>query len=117
MGKVGAERMGLQRERASNASDSRPRARGRTILLVLFCACLFLGAAILLSLRTGPLPTPAEPRMPEIDSARTPPAPAKVETAKVESPQAQPPPVALLPDTAPAPVGVTPVSDADLNYI
>lgn len=100
-----------------NASDSRPRGRGRTFLLVLFCACLFLGAAILLSLRTGPLPAAAESGTPEIAPARTPPAPAKVETAKVEPLQAQPPPVALLPDTAPAPVGLTPVSDADLNYI
>jgi murein DD-endopeptidase MepM/ murein hydrolase activator NlpD len=86
-------------------------------LLVLFCACLFLGAVILLSLRTGPLPAAAKTGTPEITSARTPPAPTKVETAKVEPLQAQPPPVALLPDTAPAPVGVTPVSDADLDYI
>src|ERR1043165_7228898 len=109
--------MNLNGRRALNASDSRPRGRGRTFLLVLFCACLFLGAAILLSLRTGPLPAAAESGRPEINSARTPPAPAKVETAKVEPLQAAPPPVALLPDTAPAPVGVTPVSDADLDYI
>ncbi|MFL6212508.1 MAG: M23 family metallopeptidase [Blastocatellia bacterium] len=87
-------------------------------MLVLFCACLFLGAATLLSLRTGPLPAHVEPGTPETTPARTtPPAQAKVEAAKVEPLQAEPPPVALLPDTAPVPVGVTPVSDADLNYI
>jgi murein DD-endopeptidase MepM/ murein hydrolase activator NlpD len=99
------------------ANGSRSLSRRRTFVLVLFCACLFLGAGILLSLRTGPLPAAAESGTPEIDSARTPPALAKVETAKVEPLQAEPPPVALLPDTAPAPVGVTPVSDADLNYL
>lgn len=73
-------------------------------MLVLFCACVFLGAAILFKLRTGPMPARFDPGAPKTDSARkTPPAHAKAET----------PPA----DTAPAPRGTTTVTDADLDYI
>lgn len=94
-------------------SSSLSLARGRTFVLVLFCACVFLGAAILLSLQTGPMPAPSEPGTPKTDSARTtPPARAKAGEPKVEPRRVAPPP-----DTAPAPEGITTVTDADLNYI
>lgn len=82
-------------------------------MLVLFCACVFLGAAILLKLQTGPMPAPSNPGTPRTDSARTaPPAHAKAEKPKVE-----PLPVAPPPETAPAPERTTTVTDADLDYI
>lgn len=71
-------------------------------MLVLFCACVFLGAAVLLKLQTGPMPAPSDPGTPETDSARTtPPAQAKAEKPKVE----------------PLPGRTTTVTDADLDYI
>ena len=95
-----------------NVSDSRSRARRRTFVLVLFCACVFLGAAILFTLHTGPVPARSEPRTPEIASARTPPA-----HANAEKPKAEPLPLALPSDTAPAAEGPLPAIAADLNYL
>lgn len=69
-------------------------------MLVLFCACVFLGAAILFKLHTGPMPAPFDPGAP---ARKTPPAHTKAER----------PPA----DTAPAPRGTTTVTDADLDYI
>jgi murein DD-endopeptidase MepM/ murein hydrolase activator NlpD len=82
-------------------------------VLVLFCACVFLGAAILLKVQTGPMPAPSDPGTPKTDSARTPP-PAH---ANAEKPKVEPLPVAPPPDTAPAPGGTNTVTDADLDYI
>jgi murein DD-endopeptidase MepM/ murein hydrolase activator NlpD len=80
-------------------------------VLVLFCACVFLGAAILLKLQTGPMPGHSERGTPKTDSARTtPPAHAKAGQPKGEPLLAAPPP-----DTAPG--GSNSVTDADLNYI
>jgi murein DD-endopeptidase MepM/ murein hydrolase activator NlpD len=74
-------------------------------VLVLFCACVFLGAAILLKLQTGPMLAPSDPGAPKTDSARTtPPAHAKAEKPKVEPLPVAPPP------------NIT-VTDADLDYI
>ena len=82
-------------------------------MLVLFCACVFLGAATLIKLHTGPMPTPSDPSAPKTDSARTtPPAHAKEDKPKVE-----PLPVAPPADTAPAAGGTNTVTDADLDYI
>ena len=94
------------------ASGSRSVARRRTFVHVLFCACLFLGAAILLSLRTGPRPGHIEPGTPKPIPTRTTP-PAHV---KAEPPKAEPLPVAP-PDTTLVPEGATTITDADLNYL
>jgi murein DD-endopeptidase MepM/ murein hydrolase activator NlpD len=73
-------------------------------VLVLFCACVFLGAAILLKRQTGPMPAPSDLGVPKTDSARTTPRThAKAETAPAA--------------TAPKPGGTTTVTDADLDYI
>lgn len=81
-------------------------------MLVLFCACVFVGAAILLKLQTGPMPAPSDPGAPKTDSARvTPPARAKAEKPKEEPLPGAPP------DMAPAPGGTNTVTDADLDYI
>lgn len=82
-------------------------------MLVLFCACVFFGAAILLKLQTGPMPAPSGPRRPKTDSARTTtPAHAKAEKPKEEALHVAPPP-----DAAPSPGRTTTVTDADLDYI
>jgi len=73
---------------------------------------VFLGAAILFKLPTGPMPAPSDPSTPKQDSARATPAHAKAEKPKVEPHAVAPPP-----DTAPSLEGTTPVTDADLNYI
>lgn len=89
-------------------------ASRRKFALALFCACVFLGAAGLLKLQTGPMPATSDPGTPEIDSARTTPhAHAKAEKPKVEPLPVPPPP----PDSAPAPGGTNTVTDADLDYI
>lgn len=81
-------------------------------MLVLFCACVFLGAALLLKLRTGPMPARSDPGTPKTDSAHTPPS-----HAKAREPKAEPLLVAPVPDTTPAPPRTTTVTAADLNYI
>ena len=82
-------------------------------MLVLFCACVFLGVAILFKLQTGAMPAPSDRSAPKTDSARTaPPAHAKAEKPK-EAPLLAAPP----PDTTPAPGRKTTVTDADLDYI
>jgi peptidoglycan LD-endopeptidase LytH len=86
--------------------------RRRTFVLVLACAGVFLGAAILLRLQTGPMPGDYEPGTPKTDSARTTPS----AHSKVGKPPAEPltvgPPAAL-----PATGGTNTVTDADLNYL
>jgi peptidoglycan LD-endopeptidase LytH len=82
-------------------------------VLVLFCACVFLGAADLLKLQTGPMLAPSDLGTPKTDSARTKwPAHAKAEKPKVE-----PLPVVPSADTAPAPGPTTTVTDVDLDYL
>lgn len=100
-----------ERKVSVEGSGSLSVAKRRTFVLVLFCACVFLGAAILLSLQTGPMPDHSEPGTP-IDSARRAPAHAKAREPKVKPLLVAPPP-----DAAPAPGGTNTVTDADLNYI
>ena len=88
-------------------------ATRRTFVLVLFCACVFLGAAILVKLQTGPMPAPADLRTPKMDSARTTP-PAR---AQAEKPTVEQLPLVTPPDTSPAAGRITTVTDADLDYI
>ena len=83
----------------------------RTIALVLFCVCVFVGAVILLSLKTGPMP--AKLGRPRTDSVRA--APPKAKAG--EQPKVEPLPVAPSADTIQAPEGTTTVTDADLNYL
>jgi murein DD-endopeptidase MepM/ murein hydrolase activator NlpD len=85
--------------------------RRRTIVLVVFCACVFVGAGILLSLKTGPMPAKLGP--PKTDSVRATPSHAKAG----EKPKVEPLPVAPSANTIQAPEGTTTVTDADLNYI
>ena len=74
---------------------------------------MFLGAAELLKLQTGPMPAPSDPGTPKTDSTRTKwPAHAKAEKPKVE-----PLPVVPPPDTAPAAGPTTTVTDVDLDYL
>ena len=94
-------------------SGSPSVASRRTFVLVLFCACVFLGAAILLKLQTGPIPPPSDTGAPKTDSARTT-TPARAKAAK---PKVEALPVAPPPDSAPAPERTTTVTDADLDYI
>jgi len=82
----------------------------RTIALVLFCVCVFVGAVILLSLKTGPMP--AKLGRPRTDSVRAAPPTAKAR----EQPKVEALPVAPS-DTIQAPEGTTTVTDADLNYL
>lgn len=82
----------------------------RTFALALFCASVFLGAADLLKMQTGPMPALYDPGAPKTDSAK----PAH---AKAEKPKAEPLPVAPPPDTASATGPTTTVTDTDLNYI
>ena len=94
-------------------SRSRSFASKRTFVLLLFCACVFLGAAILLRLHTGPMPAPSNSGQPKTENAPTSrPAPSKAERPTVEPVPAAPPP-----DAAPAPELTTTVTDADLDYI
>ena len=82
-------------------------------MLLLFCACVFLGAAILLRLYTSPMPAPPNSGQPKTEAAPTsPPASSKVEKRTVEPLPAAPPG-----DAAPAPEPTTTVTDADLDYI
>lgn len=76
-------------------------------MLVLFCAFVFLGAAVLLELRTGPMPARSGPGKPKTDSVRTPPR------ANDREPQIGP--LLVAPDTTPAPL--TTVTADDLNYL
>ena len=75
-------------------------------MLVLFCVCVFLAAAILLKLQTGPMPDAPDRSTTKTDSARTSkPAPSRVEKPTVEPPGVAPPEL------------TTTVTDADLDYI
>jgi murein DD-endopeptidase MepM/ murein hydrolase activator NlpD len=83
----------------------------RTIALILFCVCVFVSAVILLSLKTGPMPSKlGRPRTGSVPA--TPPHPKAGEKPNVE-----PLPVAPSADTTQAPERTTTVTDADLNYI
>lgn len=82
-------------------------------MLVLFCACVFLGAALLLKLQTGPMPAPSDPDTANRNSPRTTPP----DHAKAENPKAEPLPVAPPDTAAPAPGRTTTVTDADLDYL
>lgn len=82
-------------------------------MLVLFCVCLFLGAAILLKLQTGPLSAPPDPDTPKTDSART----TTRAGAKAGQPKVPPLLAAPPPDTISAPGGTNAVTDADLSYL
>lgn len=82
-------------------------------MLLLFCACVFLGAAVLLRLKTGPMPVPSNSGRPKTESAPAPP-PA---LSKVEKPTVEPVPAAPPPDAAPTPELTATVTDADLDYI
>jgi murein DD-endopeptidase MepM/ murein hydrolase activator NlpD len=82
-------------------------------VLVLFCACVFLGAAVLLELRTGPLPARSDPGKQKTTSARTPPR----ANAKAREPKAEPLLVAPAPNMTPAPQPTTTVTADDLNYL
>jgi murein DD-endopeptidase MepM/ murein hydrolase activator NlpD len=73
---------------------------------------VFLSAAILLKLQTGPMPADSNPRTAKTESARTTtPANSKAEKSKAERLVAPPP------SMAPPPEGTNTVTDADLNYI
>ena len=87
-------------------SGTLPVVWKRTFVLVLFCACVILGAAVLLKRRTGPLPAPSDKDTPKRDSigAITP------AHSKAAQPEVRP----LL--VSPQPLSTT-VTDADLNYI
>jgi peptidoglycan LD-endopeptidase LytH len=89
---------------ALKSSGSLSVTNKRRFVLVLFCVCVFVGAAVLFKQHTGPMPAPPHPAAPKTDSARTtPPAHAKAATTPA--------------DTAPSPTGTTTVTDADLDYI
>ncbi len=85
----------------------------RTIAPALFRVCVFVGAVILLSLKTGPMP--AKHGRPRADSRPAPQPHAKA----AEKPKVEPSPVAPAPaaDAIKVPEGTTTVTDADLNYI
>lgn len=87
-------------------SGTLPVVWKRTFVLVLFCACVILGAAVLLKRQTGPLPAPSDKDTPKRDSigAITP------AHSKAAQPEVRP----LL--VSPQPLSTT-VTDADLNYI
>jgi len=87
-------------------SGTLPVVWKRTFVLVLFCACVILGAAVLLERQTGPLPAPSDKDTPKRDSigAITP------AHSKAAQPEVRP----LL--VSPQPLSTT-VTDADLNYI
>lgn len=88
-----------------------PVTQRRTIVLVLFCVGVFVGAAILLSLKTGPMP--ANLGRPRTDSVRV----TRPQAKTGEQPKGQPLPAAPSADTIQAPERTTTVTDADLNYI
>ena len=75
-------------------------------MLVLFCVCVFLAAAILLKLQTGPIPDASDRSTTKTDSART----SKPAPSRVEKPTGDPLRVA-------PPALTTTVTDADLDYI
>ena len=78
----------------------------RTFVVVLFCACVTLGAAVLLKLQSGPLPASSDKDTPKSDSiGAMPPA-----HSKAAQPEVKP----LL--VSPQPLSNS-VTDADLNYI
>ena len=77
----------------------------RTFVLILFCACVALGAAVLLKRQTGPLPASSDQDTPKSDSiGAMPPA-----HSKAAQPEVRP----LL--VSPQPLSNS-VTDADLNY-
>lgn len=80
-------------------------------MLVLFCACVFVCAAVLLRLQTGPMPAPTEP-----DALPTDTGMAQPNRGKAAEPKMEPLPAAP-PGAVRAPEGTTAVTDADLNYI
>jgi murein DD-endopeptidase MepM/ murein hydrolase activator NlpD len=75
-------------------------------VLVLFCVCVFLAAAILLKLQTGPMPDASDRSTTKTDSTRT----SKPDPSRVEKPTGEPPRVA-------PPELTTTVTDADLDYL
>lgn len=78
----------------------------RTFVVALFCACVTLGAAVLLKLQSGPLPASSDKDTPKSDSiGAMPPA-----HSKAAQPEVKP----LL--VSPQPLSNS-VTDADLNYI
>ena len=83
----------------------------RTIVRVLLCVFVFIGAVAVLSLKTGPMP--AKLGRPKTDSVRATPPQARA----AEPPKGQPLPAPPSADTLQAPEGTTTVTDADLNYI
>jgi len=83
----------------------------RTIVRVLLCVFVFVGAVLVLSLKTGPMP--AKLGRIKTDSVRATPSNAKAG----EQPKGQPLSVAPSADTIEAPEETTTVTDADLNYI
>jgi murein DD-endopeptidase MepM/ murein hydrolase activator NlpD len=75
-------------------------------VLVLFCACVTLGVAVLLKLQTGPLPASSDKDTPKSDSiGAMPPAHSKAAQREVRPLLVSPEPLS------------NSVTDADLNYI
>ena len=85
--------------------------RRRTIVRVLLCVFVFVGAVAVLSLKTGPMP--AKLGRPRTDSVRATPPQAKAG----EQQRGLPLPAAPSADSIQAPERTTTVTDADLNYI
>jgi murein DD-endopeptidase MepM/ murein hydrolase activator NlpD len=83
----------------------------RTIVRVLLCVFVFVGAVAVLSLKTGPMPAKLD--RPKTDSLPAPRPKAKA----LEQQKGLPLPEAPLADTLQAPERTTTVTDADLNYI
>ena len=79
-------------------------------MLVLFCVCMYLGAAILLKLQTGPIPDESDRGITKTNPVRKSP-PGHSQTKKpADAPDRAPPP-------ALAPAATTTVTDPDLHYI
>lgn len=85
----------------------------RRVAVVLFCAIVFLSAAILFMLRTRPAPAPLSSAELKTDTGRaTAPAQARTEKSKVDPLLTAPPPRMAAP-----PEETNSVKDADLDYL
>ena len=83
----------------------------RTSALVLLRVCVFMGAVIFLSLKSGPMPAKLGP--PTTDSVRA----TRLHAKSAEKPKVDTFPVAPSADTIKAPEGTSTVTDTDLNYL
>lgn len=84
----------------------------RTSVHILFCVCLFLCAADLLKLQTGPIPDESDRGIAKTNPLRTsPPGHSKAKKPTEGPGRAQPP------DRTPPPAVTTTVTDDDLDYI